>query len=720
MRSIILFSLALTWLAATPMAGTGEQVDMTTKTTHEFTNRLIDETSPYLRQHAHNPVDWYPWGEEAFDKARREKKPVFLSIGYSACHWCHVMERESFEDEAIAQKLNDHFVSVKVDREERPDIDNIYMQAVQLISGQGGWPMSLFLTPEGEPFFGGTYFPPEARYGRIGFSELLDRVNEIYHNEPDKVGQWSDEITQLISGVVTEKQGELSEGLLTVATDSLKKRFDAQDGGFGGAPKFPPAMALALLLREYDRRGDAELLAMVETTLRKMAGGGIYDHLGGGFHRYSVDEHWLAPHFEKMLYNDALLAPIYFDAYHVTGNEFYLRIGRETLDHVLREMTDPAGGFYSTQDADSEGEEGKFYIWRPAEIAHVLGEDNAELFCEFYGVTEAGNWAEGKGRSILNTPVGLEAFAAKRALAPEDLRRRLAALREKLLAARAERVAPIKDDKVLASWNGMMISAMARGAQATGDLRYAEAATASARFVLSRMRDSDGGLLRSWRGGEAKIGAFLEDYANMIVGLIDLYETTFDPELLREADALAGRMIERFGDPKGGGFYTTDGRDKTVIIRLKEYFDGATPSGNASAAHALWRLGRLLDRDEYRQAARRVMQSITESMGHLPDVYHHMLWVVAGEVVPSREVAIVGDRDAPETRALLEGLWGAYLPGMALAVGRGEDSGLMIGLLRGREAVEGRTTVYVCENYRCFQPVFTPEAMMALLRGKQP
>ena len=690
---------------------------MNDETAHRHTNRLINETSPYLLQHAHNPVDWHPWGGEAFELARREQKPVFLSIGYAACHWCHVMERESFENEAIAAKLNEGFVSIKVDREERPDIDNLYMQAVQLISGQGGWPMSLFLTPDGEPFFGGTYFPPEPRYGRIGFGDLLARVLDIYRNEPGKVSQWGGELRQVIGGMAVGQGGTLGEDLLLSATDRLKTQFDARDGGFGSAPKFPPAMALDLLLREHARRGDTRLLAMVEATLRGMAGGGIYDQLGGGFHRYSVDNQWLVPHFEKMLYNDAQLAPVYFDAWLVTGDEFYRRIGRETLDYVLREMTGPEGGFYSTQDADSEGVEGKFYIWRLAEIDVVLGGEDGALFREYFSVIEGGNWHEGQGASILHVPVGIDAFAEGKGMTAEALAMRLEAMRGKLLAARSKRIAPAKDDKVLTAWNGLMISAMARGAQVTGEARYAGAAMAAARFILARMRDGEGGLLHSWRGGQAKVGGFLEDYANLIAALVDLYETDFDPQWLHEADALAGRMLERFADVKEGGFFTTDGRDATVILRLKEYYDGAMPSGNSAAVHALMRLGRVLDREDYRQAARRAMESVVKAMEQMPDAYHRMLTAVAGELASSREVAIAGDPAAPETQALVRVLRELYLPGVALAAGR-NDAGGLIGLMSGKTALAGRPSVYVCENFSCRAPVHTPDALRGLLVGQ--
>ena len=687
----------------------------------EHTNRLALESSPYLLQHAGNPVDWYPWGEEAFARARAENKPIFLSIGYAACHWCHVMERESFENEKTAGVLNRNFVSIKVDREERPDLDDLYMQAVQILSGSGGWPMSVFLTPEGKPFFGGTYFPPEDLYGRIGFRKLLQQIVRIWEDQPDKVAESSQALTQAIAEAGAQAGGAPALGpeLLGAASADLRARFDPQYGGFDGAPKFPPSMALDFLLREHHRTGDARLLEMVEQTLKHMARGGVYDQLGGGFHRYSVDPYWLVPHFEKMLYDNALLAPVYFSAALVTGDAFYEAVGREILDTVLREMTDPQGGFTSTQDADSEGEEGKYYVWRPEEVSEALGPEDAALACEFYDIGAAGNWHEGRGSSILTTRLGVADFARVKGLDEAALRGRLGEVRAKLLQRRSGRTAPFKDDKVIAAWNGLMISALARGAQATGEARYREAARRGADFVLGQMRDEQGGLLRIWRGGVAKVGAFLEDYANLIVALLDLYETTFDIEKIQQADALAQRMLDLFYDPQAGGFFTADGRDPTLVARIKEFHDGATPSGNAAAVHALQRLGALLGRAPYREAAGRTLDLFGAPMMEIPRAHYHMLCAASFALAGPREVAIIGDPEAEPTRALLEALWREYEPHRLVALApEGGSAGAyaQVALLKDKTALGGRPTAYVCRDYACRQPVHTPEELRAQLR----
>ena len=686
-----------------------------------YTNHLIHETSPYLLQHAHNPVEWYPWGEEAFKRAREEDKPIFLSIGYAACHWCHVMERESFENEELALILNRHFISIKVDREERPDLDELYMTAVQLMSGSGGWPMSVFLMPDGKPFFGGTYFPPEDQYGRIGFRKVLEQIQQAYKGQRERVIESSKTLTEAIIESAAPMGGEraLRLELLTTATRELRARYDAAEGGFGDAPKFPPSLALNLLLREYKRTGEVQTLEMIERTLRKMAQGGMSDQIGGGFHRYSVDPVWLVPHFEKMLYDNALLAPVYFDAAVVTGDPFYKEVGCQILDYVLREMTGHGGGFYSSQDADSEGVEGKYYVWRPAEVIQALGEKEGRLCCEYYGVASEGNWAEGPGgASIPNVRVPLEEFAMIRGLGIEDLRQRLDGMKRRLLERRGQRVPPLKDDKVLAGWNGLMISAMARGAQVTGDARYARAASKAADFILNRMRAPAGGLQRSWREGKTRVGGFLEDYAHLIVGLIDLYETDFDTGRIREANALGLMMIERFYDEREGGFFTTDGRDQTVVARLKEYYDGATPSGNAAAVHALQRLGLLLDREDYRGLARGIMRRMSDRMLEMPAAHHHLLCAVSSELMPPTEVAIIGKHEAPATRALLEAVRGKYLPGhlVVLAATDGSEGAMIeIPLLRNKSALAGKPTAYVCQNYVCRQPVHTPEELQKLL-----
>ncbi len=692
-------------------------------------NDLINETSPYLLQHAYNPVRWMPWGEVAFDRARAENKPVFLSIGYAACHWCHVMERESFENERVAQYLSEHFISIKVDREERPDVDAIYMQAVQMMSGSGGWPLTVFLTPQGKPFFGGTYFPPDNRYGRIGFYALLQRIQEVWVGQAEQVATTGDQLTRAIAGSEHPETmpGELSPDILTRATLDLAQRYDVSYGGFGGAPKFPPSMALNVLLSEWKRTGDARQLQMAERTLQAMARGGMYDQLGGGFHRYSTDPVWLVPHFEKMLYDNALLAQVYFDAAIATGDADYERVGRETLDYVLRDLTSPQGGFYSSQDADSEGVEGKFYTWTPEDVKSVLGETDGALFCDYYGVVPHGNWAEGEGASILHVDTPLTEFAARAALDTDALRGRLDAMRGKLLKVRSKRIAPGTDDKVLTAWNGMMISAMARGAQVTGEARYAQAARRAVDFILSRLYSQDAAgdansLLHTWsagregRGERAHISAFLEDYAQLIQGLIDLYETTGDAQLLVVAERLATQMLNLFYDRERGGFYATDGRDASLIARQKEFYDGATPSGNSTAVLALLRLGMLFGREDFLTAAREALKLMAGQMMRAPGAYHEMIRGAALEMNGATEVVIVlpeeNSNTSGELNAILNKLHRTYVPQRLIAVGKTDSK---LALIKDRPAIDGKLTIYVCCNHTCSQPVHGAEAMMELL-----
>ena len=580
-------------------------------------NRLLHETSPYLQQHAYNPVDWYPWGDEALARAKAEGKPIFLSIGYSACHWCHVMEHESFEDPSIAALMNEHFVNIKVDREERPDLDQIYMAAVQLITRRGGWPMSVFLTPEGKPFYGGTYWPPTSRMGMRGFREILLLMHDFWTNRRPEVTESSNGLVDAIARFTSPsfEQTELNASLLQRAEKELLSSLDRVHGGFGGAPKFPHPMDLRVLLRSWKRFGNKAALDAVTLTLEKMAGGGIYDHLGGGFHRYSTDAHWLVPHFEKMLYDNALLVPVYLEAYQATGREDFARIARETLDYVLREMTSPEGGFYSTQDADSEGVEGKFFVWTPEEIAEVLGDEDGKLFCACFDVTPHGNW---EGHSILNRPKPLAQVAKELKTPLEELSATLDWAKPKLLERRATRIAPGRDEKILAAWNGMMIGAMSRGAQVLGDQRYLKAAQDAARFVLTHMRGetreerrepeqshSPSGsrlsslvsrLCHTYKDGHARLNAYLDDYACLIDGLIDLYQTDFDIRWLQEAGLLAGFMNRHFADPADGIFFYTSDDHEALINRTKEVQDNATPAAHSCAALALLRLSALMGR----------------------------------------------------------------------------------------------------------------------------
>ncbi|HYY57961.1 MAG TPA: thioredoxin domain-containing protein, partial [Pyrinomonadaceae bacterium] len=552
---------------------------------NKHTNRLSAETSPYLLQHAHNPVDWYPWGEEARERARAENKPILLSIGYSACHWCHVMEHESFENEEIARLMNDNFVNIKVDREERPDLDQIYMNAVQLMTGHGGWPMTVFLTPEGVPFYGGTYFPPEDRYNMPGFPRVLMGVAEAYRSRADEITQTAVSILSELRrmGAARESGAALSADLLDEAYRAVARTYDSRHGGFGRAPKFPPAMTLEFLLRTHARTGDAKALEMVEHTCRKMALGGMYDQLGGGFHRYSTDERWLVPHFEKMLYDNALLARLYLHVYQQTNDGFYRRIVEETLDYVAREMTDARGGFYSTQDADSEGHEGKFFVWTVEEIKKVLGEEDGALFCSYYDVTPGGNF---EGQNILNVPRPLEDVAEAAGVTPERLQEALERGRRELFAVRERRVKPGRDEKILTAWNGLMLASFAEAAAILDRADYLDVAKKNAEFILANLR-REGLLLRTYKDGQAKLNGYLEDYSFFADGLIALYESTGELRLLEEALAITTRMTEEFWDEKEGGFFYTGESHEELIVRSKDYFDNATPSGNSVAAEVL-------------------------------------------------------------------------------------------------------------------------------------
>ena len=670
-------------------------------------NRLAQETSPYLLQHQYNPVQWYPWGEEALRKSKEENKPIFLSVGYSACHWCHVMEHESFEDEEIAEILNEHFVSIKVDREERPDIDGIYMEAVQMMTGQGGWPMSVFLLPDLRPFFGGTYFPPHDKWGRPGFKNVLLRLAEVYRTRQDDLHDNAESITANLQqmGVVTATKGDLKAGWIDQAVQELKDRFDTTWGGFGSAPKFPPSMALMLLLRKWERSRDQELLKMVEVTLQRMALGGMYDQLGGGFHRYSVDNYWLIPHFEKMLYDNALLSRVYIEAYQATESAFYRSVVADTLDYVLREMTSPGGGFYSAQDADSEGEEGKFFVWRPEEIEEFLGKEEADIFCRFYSVTEEGNFEGNTSALFIQKPPRV--FAEELGITEEKLFDVLQRGRAKLFAERERRVKPGLDDKILTSWNGLMIGSMALAGRILEHPPYVEEAGKAADFILNNMRD-ERGLLRSHREGVSKFNAYLDDYAFLILGLVDLYEASFEPRWIRAASDLAREMLSRFWDDEGGAFFFTAHDHEQLIVRKKMTQDGAVPSGNSMAALALLKLAKLSGETEFADRGEGVLRSFGDYLSRVPAAFHMMLVALDFHLDSTVEVAIVGERNAEDTQAVLRAVDSRFIPNKVLAFkseASDEVANATVPLLDGKAKVDGRATVYLCENYTCKEPL---------------
>ena len=665
-------------------------------------NRLAAETSPYLLQHKDNPVDWYPWGPEALAKARAEDKPILVSIGYSACHWCHVMEHESFEDPRIAARMNELFVNIKVDREERPDLDSIYMTAVQAMTGHGGWPMTVFLTPDGVPFYGGTYFPPEDRGGMPGFPRVLRAVAESYRGQSDQVAQNARQMREMLARpVVPLQQGALEIGMLDQAVAGLLKSIDWREGGLGGAPKFPQPMNLELLLRAHARTGNQRALDAVQLTLDKMALGGIYDQLGGGFHRYSVDAHWLVPHFEKMLYDNAQLARVYLQAYLVTRRPLYLRIVEETLGYVMREMTHPSGGFFSTQDADSEGEEGKFFVWTPAEVERLLGAEDARLFSAHYDVTPGGNF---EGHNILHVTESVEGVAGRLGVPTETLQDVIDRGRRVLFEAREERIKPGRDEKVLTAWNGMMLRAFAEAAVALDRLDYREVAIRNATFLTTEMQ-RDGRLLRTWKDGQAKLNGYLEDYANLIDGLVATYEATFDPRWIEQATSIADVMLEQFPDEANGGFYDTGIDHEQLVSRPKDVFDNATPSGNSVAADALQRLALLTGEERYRAAAKRVLGLLAATAAQHPTGFGRLLSAVDLALGSPKEVAVIGQPDAADTRELLRTVFDRFLPNRVVALGRPGAIPPSITLLEGRNAREGKATAYVCQNYTCQAPV---------------
>ncbi len=662
-------------------------------------NRLSESLSPYLLQHAHNPVDWFPWGEDALARARGEQKPIFLSIGYSACHWCHVMERESFENPAVAEVLNANFVSIKVDREERPDLDDLYMDAVQTLTGRGGWPMSVWLTPELEPFYGGTYFPPESRGGMPGFIPLLTRIAEAWREDRPGVLTQARSLAGELQRQAAVEAGAHRPGdeVIEAALAQLRQGFDARWGGFGPAPKFPQHMAVELILA----RGTAADQAMALRTLDAMWEGGMYDHLGGGFARYSVDGQWLVPHFEKMLYDNAQLAACYLSAFQATGEARYGQVARETLDYLLRDLRDPSGGFHSSEDADSEGEEGKFYAFTPAEVREALGPEDGARFCAAYGITEAGTFEH--GRSVVH-----RFSRAKTDDLPEDEDR---ALRDRLRLWRDRRVRPGKDDKILASWNGLALSALARGFQVLGDPRYLEAAQACAAF-LRRELWREGRLLRVWRQGRAHTPGFLEDGAAVVEGLVDLYEAGFDPAWLRWAEALAEELLARFQDPAEGGFFSTEEGQADLIFRQKPGFDNAVPSGNTLAARAFMRLSRHLQREDFRLAAEGVFRCFGPWLARAPRAFLGLLGALDLALREALEVAVSGDPASDSVQALLAEVHRRHLPGRVISASADQ----LLPLHEDRGFPEGTALAFVCRGQTCAVPVTTPLELATLLR----
>ncbi len=680
------------------------------------TNRLAHETSPYLLQHAHNPVDWYPWGSEALDRAKIENKPILLSIGYSACHWCHVMERESFENEEIAALMNDLFVNIKVDREERPDLDEIYMNAVQMLTGRGGWPMTVFLTPEGKPFYGGTYFPPEDRHGMPGLPKILVGVANAYRERPQDVER---SVTQIIAALnrlsrPAESAGSFAPDIIEESVKQIARLYDSKHGGFGQAPKFPHAGVYELFLREAYHSRNPRYREMVIHTLQEMANGGIYDHLGGGFHRYSVDEKWLVPHFEKMLYDNAQLARIYAQAFCATGDPFFRQVVEDTIDYLLREMLHGEGGFYSTQDADSEGEEGKYFVWTPEEVNRILEEETAEIFGRIYDVTDFGNF---EGKNILHPVLTIEQAARLFRKAAGEMAALVTDAKIRLFREREKRPKPLRDDKILTSWNGLALSGLAEAIKILPRSNYIEAAQRTVAFFYEKMFHG-GFLLHTYREGEGKLLAYLDDYALLGLGLLDLYEALFDRSLVKHAEDLASILIREFWDDAGGSFFFTGKSHEQLISRAKPIFDGSVPSGNAAAAEFLLRLYYFTGCDDYLNRAEKVLRSYCDAMPNQPLGFAHMLCALDLFLKKPKEIVLVGQQDDHKTAELLQRIRTLYVPNKILQLADPREPLEKISpLLAGKRQLNDAPTAYVCHNFTCSAPVTDWEELLGLLEA---
>jgi hypothetical protein len=667
---------------------------------------LIEETSPYLVQHAHNPVEWFAWGDAAFEKARDEDKPILLSIGYSACHWCHVMERESFENEETAALMNEHFVNIKVDLEERPDVDQIYMNFVQITTGSGGYPLNVFLTAEKLPFFGGTYFPPISRHRMPSFQQILTSIADAWTNQRDEILHSASEVISEIErvGLTDSANVNLSMQLLDDAFQKFERAFDRVNGGFGGAPKFPPAMSLEFLLRYYYRTKNAAALEMAEKTCMEMANGGIYDQLGGGFHRYSVDAVWLVPHFEKMLYDNAQLTRNYLHLFQITKNEFYKRIAVEMLEYVKREMTDSNGGFYTAQDADSEGVEGKFFVWKPEEVVEILGVEDARIFNFVFDVTENGNFEDG---NILNVRSSPEIAAQQLGIGLEKLGEILDRSRKLLFEVRESRVKPFRDEKILTAWNGLMLATFAESAAILESKECLQIARKNADFILGNLQ-KDGYLLRTFKDGRGKLNAYLEDYANFADGLIELFQVSGEAKYLAEAKRLADLMIAEFWDESNGGFYFTASNHENLPVRSKDFYDNATPSGNSVAADVLLKLAKLLGDVTYENYAVTILRSVAAQIKKYPQAFGRLLSALEFYLNPTKEIVVLGEKGNELEREI----WREFIPNKVVVLSaKANENDELIPLLRGRKLIDGKPTVYVCENLVCQKPVVNVEGM---------
>ena len=690
------------------------------------TNRLINEKSLYLLQHARNPVDWYPWSDEAFQKAEHEDRPVFLSIGYSTCHWCHVMERESFEDPEVAALMNDVFISIKVDREERPDIDNIYMNVCQMMTGGGGWPLTIVMTPDKKPFFAGTYFPKVSRYGRIGMLELIPNVKKAWQEKREQIENSAEQIINHLYQMNQSEQGrELGEEILITACNQLAQRFDAEFGGFGEAPKFPSPHNLTFLLRCWKRFNNSKALNMVEKTLTEMRKGGIYDHIGFGFHRYSTDKHWLLPHFEKMLYDQAMLCIAYIETYQVTKKKEYADTAGEIFEYVLRDMTSPEGGFYSAEDADSEGEEGKFYVWTYEELKNILDEESLEIFTAEFNIHPEGNFhdestGQNNGKNIPHITESKILLAEKHGVGGEEFKNKINRIKQSLYATRNKRVHPLKDDKILTDWNGLMIAALAKGARVLKNARYSGAAERAINFILDKMKTDDGKLLHRYRDGEAGLNANLDDYAFVIWALLELYETTFKAEHLKTALEMNEIVMNHFRDDKAGGFFFTSDESEKLLIRKKESYDGAIPSGNSIQMMNLLKLGRITADPRYERTAYLSFKYFSGNVQNSPSAFCQMLSGVDFALGPSSEIIICGQRNAEDTQTMLDQIALEYLPNkIILLIDSGEKKeniGTLAEYTANYEMINNSVTAYVCSNYVCKVPTNNVSEMIELIQ----
>ncbi len=679
-------------------------------------NRLINETSPYLLQHAHNPVDWYPWGEEALTKAQNEEKPIFLSIGYSACHWCHVMERECFENQAIAEVMNEHFINIKVDREERPDLDEIYMNAVQSLTGAGGWPMSVFLTPEGKPFYGGTYFPPRDMYGRPGFPTVLQSIAKAYEERREDINESANQLTDHVRDMVNLRggEGELDDRFIQSAFEDLKRRYDSKHGGFGSAPKFPHSMDISLLLRYYKKKGEKTALDMSLHSLKKMSQGGMYDQLGGGFHRYSTDAEWLIPHFEKMLYDNALLAKTYTEAYQLTKDPYYKKIVKETLDYVEREMTSPEGGFYSTQDADSEGIEGAFFVWTTDEIHEVLGEEKGNLVCQYYGVEPMGNFEH--RHNVLHMAADLDQLAKQTGISQDELTNTIKEANCKLFAVREKRVKPKRDEKILSDWNGLMISSLAYAGNVFREEKYITMARNAAEFIFTHLKQQDR-LYHTYKDGRVHTNGFLSDYSYLSNALLDLYEATMNPRWLREANQLTQSMITHFWDHEKGAFFFTSDDHEPLIARTKDPMDNAVPSGNSIAVQALLRLKEMTGELSYQEKAETCFHAFEEPLRRIPSAFTQMLCALDFMLSSPKEIVLAGE--TPKSlENFQEAIFTEFIPDKVVLYceqSTKEELRSLTTIVEGKEPQNGNSLAYVCQNFTCKQPVSKTEELVQQL-----